>query len=318
MISRPNLLYLAAPMAALIHIENLSRHYGDYCAVAGVSFDLQPGEILGFLGPNGAGKSTTMQIISGVLAASSGRVQLDGYDLHAEPIKAKRRLGYLPEVPPLYPDMQVDEYLSYCARLHRITRSEVAQAVARAKERCGLSAMGARVIGNLSKGYQQRVGIAQAIIHNPRIIILDEPTSGLDPNQVQEIRRLIQGLAEESGILLSTHILPEVQSLCDRVLILHQGRLVYAGPVSQQQQDRVLVTLARDNSDPRLLETLPGVRQVEPLGPQQYRLTLAPDQSPADLAEAIVQAGGRLAELRSDPDDLERIFSQVTLGEQIQ
>ncbi|WP_428608156.1 ABC transporter ATP-binding protein [Sedimenticola sp.] len=305
-------------MAALIHIENLSRHYGDYCAVAGVSFDLQPGEILGFLGPNGAGKSTTMQIISGVLAASSGRVQLDGYDLHAEPIKAKRRLGYLPEVPPLYPDMQVDEYLSYCARLHRITRSEVAQAVARAKERCGLSAMGARVIGNLSKGYQQRVGIAQAIIHNPRIIILDEPTSGLDPNQVQEIRRLIQGLAEESGILLSTHILPEVQSLCDRVLILHQGRLVYAGPVSQQQQDRVLVSLATDNSDTRLLETLPGVRQVEPLGPQQYRLTLDGHHSPADIAEAIVKQGGRLAELRSDQDDLERIFSQVTLGEQIQ
>ncbi len=305
-------------MAALIHIENLSRHYGDHCAVAGIDFDLLPGEVLGFLGPNGAGKSTTMQMISGVLAPSGGRVQLDGVDLQEAPVKAKQRLGYLPEVPPLYSEMRVDEYLRYCAHLHRIRSDDSKQAVERAKDRCGLHAMGARVIGNLSKGYQQRVGIAQAIIHDPRIIILDEPTSGLDPNQVREIRRLIRGLADECGVLLSTHILPEVQSLCDRVLILHQGRLVYSGPVSRQLGNRLLVTLDPDQAGSDYLASIPGVLQVEPLSPHQFRLTLSEPHTPADIATAIVHHGGRLQELRTDQDDLERIFSQVTLGERIQ
>ncbi len=305
-------------MAALIHIENLSRHYGDHCAVAGIGFDLLPGEVLGFLGPNGAGKSTTMQMISGVLAPSGGRVQLDGVDLQEAPVKAKQRLGYLPEVPPLYSEMRVDEYLRYCAHLHRIRSDDSKQAVERAKDRCGLHAMGARVIGNLSKGYQQRVGIAQAIIHDPRIIILDEPTSGLDPNQVREIRRLIRGLADECGVLLSTHILPEVQSLCDRVLILHQGRLVYSGPVSRQLGNRLLVTLDPDQAGSDYLASIPGVLQVEPLSPRQFGLTLSEPHTPADIATAIVHHGGRLQELRTDQDDLERIFSQVTLGERIQ
>lgn len=305
-------------MAALIHIENLSRHYGNHCAVAGIGFDLQPGEVLGFLGPNGAGKSTTMQIISGVLAPSSGSVRLNGFDLQEEPIKAKRALGYLPEVPPLYPEMRVDEYLRYCARLHRVAASDLDQAVAQAKERCGLKEMGSRVIGHLSKGYQQRAGIAQAIIHNPRIIILDEPTSGLDPNQVREIRHLIRSLAAECGILLSTHILPEVQSVCDRVLILHQGRLVYAGPVSRQQRNRLLVTLAPEGRDTGYLATLPGVTGVEEVNPHQYCLTLSGTHDSGDIAAAIVRQGGHLCELRTDQDDLERIFTQVTLGEQIQ
>lgn len=302
-------------MAALIHIENISRHYADHCAVADISFDLQPGEVLGFLGPNGAGKSTTMQIISGVLAPSSGTVQLNGFDLQKEPGQAKRALGYLPEVPPLYPEMRVDEYLRYCARLHRVHSSELDQAVDQAKQRCGLESMGRRVIGNLSKGYQQRVGIAQAIIHNPRTIILDEPTSGLDPNQVREIRQLIRSLASECGILLSTHILPEVQSVCDRVLILHQGRLVYSGPVSRQQQNRLLVTLAPESQDSDYLATLPAVERVESIGPQQFCLTLSDRHHPGDIAAAIVHRGGRLCELRTDQDDLERIFTQVTLGE---
>lgn len=305
-------------MAALIHIENLTRHYGDHCAVAGIGFDLQPGEVLGFLGPNGAGKSTTMQIISGVLAPSSGSVRLNGFDLRAQPMKAKSALGYLPEVPPLYPEMRVDEYLRYCARLHGINRSGLGQAVTRAKQRCGLERMGSRVIGHLSKGYQQRVGIAQAIIHEPRVIILDEPTSGLDPNQVREIRQLIRDLAETCGILLSTHILPEVQAVCDRVVILHQGRLVYSGPVSREQQNRLLVTLAPETDDTGYLAGLPEVTGVEATGPHRYRLTLGGAHRPGDIAEAIVRHGGRLCELRTDQDDLERIFSQVTLGEPIQ
>lgn len=302
-------------MAALIHIENLTRHYGDHCAVDGIDFELQPGEVLGFLGPNGAGKSTTMQIISGVLAPSSGQVRLDGFDLQEAPIQAKRTLGYLPETPPLHLEMRVDEYLRYCARLRGIGRTDLAHAVDQAKTRCGLGSMGKRVIGNLSKGYQQRVGIAQAIIHNPRIIILDEPTSGLDPNQVREIRALIRDLAEGCGILLSTHILPEVQALCDRVLILHQGRLVYAGPVSRTQQNALLVTLAPDGQDPAFLATLPGVTQAEALTPQQFRLSISGTHRPEEIAEAIVKRGGRLCELRNDRDNLERIFTQVTLGQ---
>ena len=300
-------------MAALIHIEQLSRHYGDRHAVAGIGFELQAGEVLGFLGPNGAGKSTTMQMISGVLAPDSGRIRIDGIDLLREPIRAKRALGYLPEEPPLYPEMRVDEYLAYCARLHAMTGPEIDPAVQRVKQRCGLEQVGRRVIGQLSKGYRQRVGIAQAIIHQPRVIILDEPTSGLDPNQIQQIRHLVRELAEECAILLSTHILPEVQALCDRVLILNQGRLVYSGQVTSQDH-ALLVTLGRDDDGQRLTD-LPGINGVEPLGRQRFRLTLAPDTTADSISRAIVESGCALHGLQGDQDNLERIFSQVTLGE---
>ncbi|TVO70929.1 ABC transporter ATP-binding protein [Sedimenticola selenatireducens] len=301
-------------MAALIHISNITRRYGDLCALDDVSFELQPGEVLGFLGPNGAGKSTAMQIICGTLSPTSGQVIINGADLQSDPITAKGHIGYLPETPPLYPDMRVDEYLTFCARLRKIARSQVALSVEKTKQRCGLAQVGSRVIANLSKGYKQRVGIAQAIIHNPRVIVLDEPTSGLDPNQIQEIRDLIKTLSQECGILISTHIMSEVRAICDRVLILHQGRLVYTGPVTTVKDSALLITLGQESKWDYLAQ-LPGVSHVEPIDQQRFRLTLSGSTSAADIAQAIVAHGDKLYELRPDQGNLEQIFSQLTLGE---
>lgn len=207
----------------LISVEGLSRYYDDYCAVHEISFDVSRGEVLGFLGPNGAGKSSTMKMICGVLAISDGAVTIAGNDVTNNPGEAKQHIGFLPETPPLYHDLSVDEYLLYCARLRRVANSENRNALDNCKERCGLRNSGKRLIGNLSKGYQQRVGIAQAIIHSPAVVILDEPTSGLDPNQIIEIRQLINELGHDHSVLLSTHILSEVQSTCNRVLIINKG-----------------------------------------------------------------------------------------------
>ena len=191
----------------LIQVENLSRYYQNHRAINQLSFTLKAGEVLGFLGPNGAGKSTTMQVISGNLAPCEGQVKIAGHDIIDSPREAKGQLGYLPEHPPLYRDASVDEYLKYCAQLRRVKRAGIAQALLQAKQNCGLNEVGNRLIGNLSKGYQQRVGIAQAIIHNPPVVILDEPTVGLDPIQIREIRSLIKNLGKERSVILSTHIL---------------------------------------------------------------------------------------------------------------
>lgn len=212
----------------LISVEQLSRYYGHQLAVDHVDFTLSQGEVLGFLGPNGAGKSTTMQMITGNLAPSEGRVQINGIDILDRPGPAKANIGYLPEQPPVYRDLTVDEYLDYCARLHRVSKAQRSHAISRAMRRCGLLNVNRRLIGNLSKGYQQRVGIAQAILHDPAVVILDEPTVGLDPNQIREIRELIRELGERHGIILSTHILPEVQATCTHVQIINEGRLVFS------------------------------------------------------------------------------------------
>lgn len=212
---------------SLIEAVELSRFFGAHCAVEKINLHLDKGEVLGLLGPNGAGKSTTMQMLTGNLAPGSGEIRVNGIDLLDEPRKAKRHLGYLPEQPPVYRDMTVNEYLRYCARLHGLGRRELIMATGEAKERCNLQDVQHRLIGNLSKGFQQRVGIAQAILHKPPVIILDEPTVGLDPIQIREIRALIRELGEEHGIILSTHILPEVQAVCDRVQILNRGHTVF-------------------------------------------------------------------------------------------
>ena len=201
---------MKAGLEPTLDASNLVRDFGTRHAVQGISLTLRRGEVLGLLGPNGAGKTTTMQMLTGNLAPTSGEVRVCGIDLLERPTEAKARIGYLPEVPPLYRDSTVDEYLQFAARLHRIARAQVAGAVNRAKQRCGLADMGLRMIGTLSKGYQQRVGIAQAIVHDPDVVVLDEPTVGLDPNQIREIRGLIRELAAEHSVLLSTHILPEV------------------------------------------------------------------------------------------------------------
>ncbi|MCO6413684.1 MAG: ATP-binding cassette domain-containing protein [Thiogranum sp.] len=302
----------------LISVEQLYRYYGHHPAVEGISFELAQGEVLGFLGPNGAGKSTTMQMISGNLAPSGGRIRINGRDLLDDPRRAKAEIGYLPEQPPVYRDLTVDEYLDYCARLHRVSKGQRGQAVKRAKQRCGLEQVSRRLIGNLSKGFQQRVGIAQAILHNPAIVILDEPTVGLDPNQIREIRALIRELGESHGIILSTHILPEVQATCTRVQIIHQGRLVFAESMQHLEQrlaSHVLLLETRETPDPAALHKVPGIDRVEMLGAHRARLHFT-DDNPADAVAACVAAHAwGLRELALDRQTLEQVFVDLTCSD---
>ena len=222
----------------MIEARNLSKRYGDLLAVDGVSFTVERGEVVGFLGPNGAGKTTTMRMLTGFLPPSDGTAVIAGADIFGEPLAARRAVGYLPETPPLYPEMDVQGFLGFVARLHDVPRRERKEAVERALERCGLADVRRRVIGALSRGYRQRVGVAQAIVHTPPVLILDEPTVGLDPIQIREIRQLIADLASPRDgepahtVILSTHILPEVEAICQRVILIHRGRKVLDQPLA--------------------------------------------------------------------------------------
>jgi ABC-2 type transport system ATP-binding protein len=218
--------------ATTISARGLTRRFAARTAVENVDLELKRGEVLGFLGPNGAGKTTTMQMLTGNLAPSEGEVKICGIDLLARPTLAKTNIGYLPETPPLYRELTVDEYLELALKLHRVRKGARGEAIARAKQRCGLAEVGRKLIGSLSKGYQQRVGVAQAIAHEPEVVILDEPTVGLDPNQIREIRALIRELGSTRSVILSTHILSEVEAICDRVQIMHQGRIVYRDTIA--------------------------------------------------------------------------------------
>ena len=257
----------------LIEVKQLSRHFSGSTkgnkhtiAVDNISFTLQRGEVLGFLGPNGAGKSTTMQMLTGNLAPTHGSIKIAGMDLMDNPLEAKAKIGYLPDTPPLYKELTVDEYLHYCAQLNKVAKSDVKQAVCMAKERCGLSDYGRRVINHLSKGYQQRVGIAQAIIHSPDIVILDEPTVGLDPIQMIEIRKLIKELGQTHSVMLSSHILPEIQAICDNVQIINQGQLVFNASINklnQQMQTHTLRMSCTQPVDIAQIEALDSISAVE-------------------------------------------------------
>ncbi len=303
-------------MASLITVENLYRYYGGLCAVHDLCFEVKRGEVLGFLGPNGAGKSTTMRIIGGGLAPSAGRVLINGIDILDQPMEAKAELGYLPETPPLYRDLTVDEYLAYCARINRISRGQQRAAIDQAKVRCGLTEVGRRLIANLSKGYQQRVGIAQAIIHSPSVVLLDEPTVGLDPIQIREIRRLIRDVANEHSVVLSTHILPEVHAVCDRVQIINRGRLVLNESIAQMreklQATTLLVALRRVPSMAEL-ETVNGVQGAELLADGRVRIHYEADGDPADaLVKQAVANGWGLHELTPERMTLEQVFVEIT------
>lgn len=306
-------------METLVTVEHVYRYYGHACAVDNLSFEIGKGEVLGFLGPNGAGKSTTMQIISGNLAPSAGRVLINGVDVLDEPKKAKAHLGYLPEQPPVYRELTVDEYLKYCTHLHRIAAKQRQTAINKAKERCGLGEVGHRLIGNLSKGFQQRVGIAQAIIHSPAVVILDEPTVGLDPIQIREIRNLIRELGGEHSVILSTHILPEVQAVCDRVQIISKGKLVMSDTIAGLQLRMQASSLIVGFSNPptiTTLQTLSSVKSVEDLTGGRFRLHYPPNQNPAEqLAELAVRSGWGLRELTPERMSLEEIFVDITTAE---
>lgn len=304
----------------LVEAANLTRRFGRQLAVNNVSFELRRGEVLGFLGPNGAGKSTTMRMITGNLAPTAGRIRINGIDLQDEPGRAKALVGYLPERPPLYRELTVDEFLSFCARLHRVPRERRAEAVKRAKERCGLHDTGRRLIGNLSKGYQQRVGIAQAILHNPEVVILDEPTVGLDPIQIRQIRDLIAELGADHSVILSTHILPEVQATCSRVQIIHEGSLIFSDSLEalskRQDGGTAVLGLKAPPRQTNALEDIPGVERVEPIGNSRFRLHLAHDTDDLEaIARRCIESGWGLTELSPERQTLEQIFVRLTTAD---
>lgn len=304
----------------LVSVNHVSRYYGSTRAVNDLSFDVHRGEVLGLLGPNGAGKTTTMQMITGNLAPSFGQISINQIDILDDPKHAKMALGYLPEQPPLYKELTVDEFLIYCAKLNRIRKDQQHNALNTAKEKTGLQDVGKRLIGNLSKGYQQRVGIAQAIIHSPAVVILDEPTVGLDPIQIREIRALIRELGEHHSVILSTHILPEVTTTCDRVLIINKGELVLTestvGLQKRMQSSSLLLSFHQPPALDKLL-TFNGVDGLDDLGEGRFRLHHNPDTDPSEqIVETSVEQGWRLYEISPEQLSLEEIFVDITCTEQ--
>ena len=303
-------------MSALLQASNLTRYYADYRAVDDVSITLNPGDILGLLGPNGAGKTSTMNMLTGNLAPGSGEILIKGINLADDPKRAKQSIGYLPEQPPVYRDLTVNEYLRYTAKLRNIRGKAITAAVKKARERTGLNEVSERLIGNLSKGFQQRVGIAQAIIHEPDVIILDEPTVGLDPIQIREIRDLICELGSKHSVILSTHILPEVQTVCNRIHILHEGRIVYNDTDSAANDDNQLMVRFEKDIDVNLLLEMPSITDVTQ---QQggYVVHHHVDANPASaLAKLAVKNDWGLLELTPSTMGLEQISISLTQGEQ--
>lgn len=299
----------------MIRIENLTKRYDNTLAVDDLSFEVQPGEIVGFLGPNGAGKSTTMRILFGLLAPTSGKAWVDGFDVQTQSLLARTRMGYVPEVVPLYDEMTVDGYLDFMAQMRRLPdRRDRVLAVA---GMCHLSERLHTHIGKLSHGYRQRVGLAQALIHRPPVLILDEPTTGLDPVQIVEIRNLIRQLAGRHTILLSTHILAEAEQVCDRALIVDRGRLVGQCDLQRTRRGERTLFLRLNNAGPELeqgLTELPGVASLDPVegADGRYRVVCAAESEPeARIVRLIVQLGGDVLELSSSRTELEQIFMQT-------
>lgn len=270
----------------MITVRGLTKRYGEICAVDELSFDVARGEVVGFLGPNGAGKTTTMRMLTGSLAATAGTVHVDGHDVRTRPAKVKERVGYLPEAPPLYTDMRVRNYVRYCAQLKSVAEPD--QATERTLARLGLEEVAGRIVGRLSKGVRQRVGLAQAIVHDPRLLILDEPSSGLDPAQRVEFRGLLQGLAAgDTTVLLSSHILSEVEAVCDRVLIVHQGKLVGEEAIAtlgETSSIRVEVRRPEEGLQGRLA-SISGVVDVRAMGEGRFLVA-----SSCDVREAVAEA----------------------------
>lgn len=312
----------------MIEVQNLTKRYGQFTAVDDVSFRVEPGEILGFLGPNGAGKTTTMRILTGYMPATQGKAIVAGYDVFSQPIEAKRRIGYLPETPPLYPDMTVREYLTFVARIKAgpLGRAERDARVQSVMRKAHVDDMANRACGKLSKGYKQRVGLAQALIHEPEVLILDEPTAGLDPKQIMETRDLIRGLGGNHTVVLSTHILPEVAQTCTRVVIINKGRVVAVDSpdnLTHQLKGAASLYVQVEGSSSALdaLQVVPGVRRVTVAEQHTaftgYEIESEPSRDVRrDVARAMVEGGWGLIELRPMRMSLEEIFLQLTTEEQ--
>ena len=300
----------------IVKVEKLSHRYSVQWAIRDIDFEITSNGIYGLLGSNGAGKSTTMNIMCGVLKQSEGNVFIKGINIRDNPVEAKRHIGFLPQKPPLHVDLTVEEYLRYCARLRHIPTKEIEKAITDVMGRCAITHFRKRLIRNLSGGYQQRVGIAQAIIHNPEFVVLDEPTNGLDPNQILEIRRLVKEIAEERTIILSTHILSEVQATCDYIRMIEQGRVVFAGTVDEFDNyivPNTLIVSMISMPPAGELRMIPGVTGVEELGGTKYRLKFADAQDVKErVIETSVARGWRLTEIFAEKSSLDVIFAELS------
>jgi len=312
----------------MIKVEGLSKRYARNVAVDDISFEVDKGQIVGFLGPNGAGKTTTMRILTCFMPPSAGKATVAGYDVMEQPFEVKKRIGYLPEIPPVYPEMEVSEYLHFVGKLKGVPKGDLTKRVKEVSEKVNVADVSNKLIAKLSKGYKQRVGLAQAIIHNPDVLILDEPTAGLDPKQILETRQLIRGLAGDHTIILSTHILPEVEQTCEKVVIITKGKLVAVDTVQNltnrlkgtqavaleiEGRNTTLETAAVQS----LLAGVPGVARVIVRDAKDNRIQLEIESEPGkairpDLARAVVQAGWNLNELHTAGVSLEEVFLQLT------
>ena len=307
----------------MIEVQNLTKRYGPFTAVDDVSFRAERGEILGFLGPNGAGKTTTMRILTGYMPPTEGKATVAGFDVLEQPIEAKRRTGYLPETPPLYPDMTVRDYLDFCARIKGVPRADRRARVNTVMERTRIADMAARHCAKLSKGYRQRVGLAQALLHNPEVLILDEPTAGLDPKQIIETRRLIKELGGDHTVILSTHILPEVSQTCNRIVIINKGRVVAVDTPENltarlRGSETMFMQVDTAGADARdVLSAIPGTTRVSTTETRGTIVSYEIDSETGrdvrrELAAAVVNRGWGLLELRPLRMSLEEIFLHLT------
>jgi len=306
----------------MIKVSNLTKQFAGRTAVDDVSFEVNRGEIIGFLGPNGAGKTTTMRMLTGFLHPTRGAIEIAGCDVYDDPIEARRHIGYMPESCPLYTEMRVDEYLNFRAQIKGVTRKKIRGRRDTVKEQCGLTDVGRRIIGQLSKGYRQRVGLADSLIHEPDLLILDEPTAGLDPNQIREVRELIRQLAERHTLLLSTHILPEVEMTCRRILIINKGKIVASdSPESLQKRlDGNILVSAEIAGDTALIEsTLKNLGSVEIIDREildgnwtRYRIDSSLPDIRTQIFDCAASANWKLRELHLESRSLEDIFISIT------
>jgi len=309
----------------MIKVQNLTKQFSGHTAVNDISFEVKRGEIIGFLGPNGAGKTTTMRMLTGFLHPTVGSVEIAGFDVSKNPLEARRHIGYMPESCPLYPEMRVDEYLTFRAQIKGVPRRRLKERRNTVKEQCGLTDVGRRIIGQLSKGYRQRVGLADSLLHDPDLLILDEPTAGLDPNQIREVRDLIRQLAERHTLLLSTHILPEAEMACQRIMIIDKGRIVASDSTESLQKrllgDALIVTDIQGNpaeieADLKSLDGVDVVKhEVLEEGWNQYRIDSASPNVRSQIFDCAVSKGWKLRELHLEGRSLEDIFVAITRGD---
>ena len=303
-------------MDSIVKIEHLSHKYSSSWAIRDINIEINQTGIVGLLGSNGAGKSTTMNILCGALNQTEGNVFINGIDIREEPERAKKEIGFLPQTPPLYMDLTVDEYLIYCADLRLMEKSKIKPALDDAKERCGITHFSSRLIRNLSGGYRQRVGIAQAIIHRPRLVVLDEPTNGLDPNQIIEVRALIKEIATDRAVIFSSHVLTEVQVLCKEIKMIEGGRIVFSDTMdafnNYVEPHSVLVHLENPPAASELLQ-IPGVTKVDFLTERQVRAWFSGDQEVTErIVAASIRYGWKLREITLDKSALDEIFKQLS------